>query len=146
MAIYQTHELLNLLHNMYNDGYDYIGICEDSDESSEYLSFEGYGVSDGEADFIHYEDIDSCQIPADYLPGSLFHSVNADDFCYDIPFTITELCTIKCAVDNALQYFKECSANSNCSKEEHNEIKRSSINCRNLQAKLNHFFKEIKEC
>jgi len=146
MAIYSTRKLLNLLHNMYNDGYDYIDICQDSDDASEYLSFDGYDVSNGEADFIHYEDIDSCTVPNDYSPDSLSHFINADDFCYDIPFTITELCAIKCAVDNALQYFKECSNNPNYSKEDRDNIKQSSINCRNLQAKLNHFFKGIKEC
>ena len=41
MAIYSTRKLLNLLHNMYNDGYDYIDICQDSDDASEYLSFDG---------------------------------------------------------------------------------------------------------
>lgn len=135
MAIYKTIDLLNSLHQIYNDGIDYIDIEEADDDNGPYLDIEGYDVYN---DFVPYECIDSCAIPESYD----HRTVNVDEPCYSMVFSYNELFTIKCAVDNALEYFKEQSKLSTYSKETLADIKRSSINCRNLQAKLAHTFKE----
>lgn len=90
------------------------------------------------------EEVESCQLPDDYyynLKSS--RSVKADDYCSEINFTYMEVGLIKHAVDNALAYFKELLNDSSQSKDTIEQIKQSSIECRNFQAKLAKFLKHL---
>ena len=79
----------------------------------------------------------------DDSPASLSFSASEDDpctigdkACY--AFTATELSTIHHALTNGLEYFKECLANKDglYDRDTLDEIKSSSVSCRNLQAKV----------
>lgn len=48
------------------------------------------------------------------------------------------------ALNNALEYFKECLKDSSLSRDIKDEIRISSTQCRNLQAKFNKFCSQIR--
>lgn len=138
MAVYKSIELFNKICEILNDGYEYVEVT-DLDNAS--LSFEA--IAD-EIESIDYEEIDSCDIPDDYDFDKPSISISSDSFCYNINFTYKEIATISHAVNNALAYFKDCLEDSSCSRDVRDEIKASSVECRNLQAKLNRLLKHIK--
>lgn len=145
MATYNTSELFNKLCEIINDGYNYvdIDIFEATDENETgFLSFEAI-VDDYES--IDYESIDECCIPENYSAENITSKkIKNTDFCSEIAFTYDEIFTLAHAVDNALEYFKECEALPE-NKPHQAEIKRASVNCRNLQAKFAKFLKAVKD-
>ena len=141
MATYKTSELFNKLSELINDGYEYVDIicCEADDEFSESLAFEAI-ASDVES--LDFEDVESCEIPDGYDVESSEHTFNINDFCA-LPFTYKEIFSLMNAVDNALEYLKEC-VDKPENKSLRSEIKQSSVECRNLQAKFRKFTKNFK--
>ena len=128
MAVYRIADVYNRLCEMTNEGYEYAEIS----------------LLDADDEFVDYEEVESCQLPDDYyynLKSS--RSVKADDYCSEINFTYREVGLIKHAVDNALAYFKELLNDSSQSKDTIEQIKQSSIECRNFQAKLAKFLKHL---
>ena len=128
MAVYRIADVYNRLCEMTNEGYEYaeISLLNADDEFSECLYFNALEDSDSSVD---YEEVESCQLP--------------DDYCSEINFTYREVGLIKHAVDNALAYFKELLNDSSQSKDTIEQIKQSSIECRNFQAKLAKFLKHL---
>ena len=143
MGVYRISDLCNRLCEMANDGYEYtdIYVLDEDEDSPESLSFEALEASCSSVD---YETVESCGLPDDYyyLLKST-RSVNATDYCTEINFTYKEIALIKHAVDNALAYFKDLLDDSTQSKDIVKEIKQSSVECRNLQAKLAKFLKRL---
>lgn len=137
MATYKITELLKCLNEVITDGYEYVDILECEDNS---LSLSAY---ENTLESIDYENIPSCDLPDDYDVETTPCIFNVNDLCGDILFTYRELFTIMYALDNSLEYFKECAKDPSCSKEEAAEIKESSVDCRNLQAKLAKFHKRL---
>ena len=140
MATFKTVELLNKLHEMINDGYELVDISlfENEDDSTSTMYF---NVIEDDFESIDYESIDSCDIPDGYSSSSI--SLLPDDPA-PISFSYSDILTLSHAVDNALEYYKECSKDSSYSKEILEEIKTSSISTRNLQAKFAKFLKRLK--
>ena len=143
MAIYKTSELFNKLAQMINDGYEYVDISESDgdDEMPSILCFEAI-VNDFEC--CDYESLGSHILPEDYdVEAPISRTINASDFCSGIIFTYKEIFALNHAVNNALEYFKECSKDP-ANKELLSEIKSASVNCRNLQAKFAKFLKRFR--
>ena len=143
MAIYNVYELYNRICELANDGYEYVEIITlDSDEEfPESLSFNAIETYNSSVD---YEEIESCVLSEHYCyEEKQSHTIKPTDYCMELNFTYNEIATIKHAVDNALEYFKEALKDDSYSKDIIKEIKESSIECRNLQAKLAHFLKHI---
>lgn len=65
MATYKVKELLNTLHEIANDGYEYVEVMEieDEDEYPPFLSFSAIANSFMNID---YDSIDSCEVPENY--------------------------------------------------------------------------------
>lgn len=143
MGVYRISDLHNRLCEMANDGYEYTDICvlDQDEDSPESLCFE---VLEDSCSAVDYETVESCEFPDDYyyLQKST-RSVCATDYCTEINFTYEEIALIKHSVDNALAYFKDLLEDSTQSKDIVKEIKQSSIECRNLQAKLAKFLKRL---
>ena len=135
MAIYKTSDLLELLCQIINDGYEFVDIAEfeADDEFPAHLSFDAI---ENEFSSVDYEEIDSTEFPDGYDFEHSVRTFKPDDFCGSIPFTFKEIFTIAHAVDNALEYIKECSKDPSYSKDIIEEMKSSSVEMRNLQAKL----------
>lgn len=141
MAIYKTTELLELLNEIITDGFEYVDIMELDGDDESHASLSVSAVD--EFNNIDYETIDSCEIPDNYDFTKSTLSVSPDDLCHSISFTYKEIFTIIHAVNNALAYFKDCLKDSSYPREVHDEIKASSVECRNLQAKLKQFTKRL---
>lgn len=142
MSTYKTLELINKLSEIIEDGYEYVEITE-SEEDEDSFSTLHFDAVDGYCSSIDYESVQSVTIPDDY-DYTLHIRGKIDDKCHNISFSYKELFLIEHALNNALEYFKEYAADPNCPKEDRDEIKRDSIDMRNLQAKLAKFFKVFK--
>lgn len=142
MATYKVQDLFNQLSEIINDGYEFVDVYESEadDDFPTSLSFEAID----EYENIGYDGVESCEIPPDHDFNSISTTVRTDSYCSSIVFTYDEIFTIEHAVNNALEYFKECSKDPSYSKEVLAEIKASSIKCRNLQAKLAKYLKRFK--
>lgn len=142
MAIYKTTELLKLLCDITNEGYEYVDVCEfeHDDMGSKSLNFSGI---DGDF-YDDYGDIDSCSIPDDYDFDNPIRKINSNDYVYDLPFTLNELYAIENSAANALEYYKECINDKSYSRDTINKIKQSAIDARNLQGKLKKYFKRFR--
>ncbi len=134
MALYNLIEVLDTVSNIITDGFIYADISEllDDDENSGSLLFSAPDPDNPEWS-IEYEKINS--IPDNQNISKC--SIPTNKACYGVSFQ--ELATIHHALTNALEYFKECSADKSCPPEAKDEIKKSSVNCRNLQAKIGKF-------
>lgn len=142
MATYKISELYNRICEIANDGHEYVEIATlpADDDMPEALAFNTVETSGFSVD---YEELDSCEVPEDYEEKTS-RTVNPSDYCLELHFTYQEMFTIQHAIDNALEYYKECLKDSSYSKDVLKEIKRSSVECRNLQAKLASFSKHCK--
>lgn len=143
MAIYKISELVNKLGEILNDGYEYVDIVsfEADDDIPESLSFEAVECESGG---VSYEEVESCELPGNYdINNPHCSSIKVENFCGDILFTYHEIFVLSHAVDNALGYFKDCLKDP-AHKDLVPEIKQSSIECRNLQAKFAKFLKTLK--
>lgn len=143
MAYYKTRDLLNRLHEIYDDGYPLVevSLMEADDDFPESLHFDATEPESYEC--VDYEEVESCEDPDN--PDSLTFTIHPDDPCHQITFTYSEIDTIFNAVGNALEYFKQESKNRSNPRETLDEIKATSIRCRNLQAKLIKFLKNFDE-
>lgn len=147
MATYKSAELLKMISEIINDGYKYVEVYESEGFEDE----EGDGLPTGlsfnaissEFETIDYECVDSCKSPTESDIDSPQH-FKGSDICGSVSFTFDEIFTIKHSVDNALEYFKECTKDPKTSKDALSEIKSSSISCRNLQSKLAKLIKGFK--
>lgn len=139
MATYNLFTLLGQITEMINDGYSYAEILEISadDDFPDSLSF---SADNGEFE-IDYDNVESLPPDYDYSQGS---KIAADTPCYVL--TLQETATVLHALDNALEYFKECSANKYGLYDPDTliHIKSSSVDCRNLQAKVRKFLNHIE--
>lgn len=142
MATYKTEELFKQLCEIINDGYEFVEVyeLEADDDMPASLAFDGLGEFEG----VGYDGVESCEIPDDYNFDSPSRIVQDSDYCGSIVFTYGEIFNLSHAVNNALEYFKECLKDTSYSKETISKIKSSSVDCRNLQAKFAKFFKHIK--
>ncbi|MCX4324572.1 MAG: hypothetical protein OSJ59_16635 [Lachnospiraceae bacterium] len=129
MAVYFLCDIMDRITEIINDGALFADITElpGDDDSPASLSF---SAPDPEDEFceIDYETVDSVSEDDPCTIG--------DKACY--AFTATELSTIHHALTNGLEYFKECLANKDglYDRDTLDEIKSSSVSCRNLQAKV----------
>ncbi len=139
MAIYKVRELQDRLREISEDGYPYADIRE-TEACGEYpthLSFEAVAPDE----IIDYETVISyTPDPDGNLPPITFRQ---EDPCYEVIFSFGEIFTINHALKNALEYFKECENDPRYSKEIRRSIKSSSVNCRNLEAKLTKFLNHL---
>ncbi len=141
MATYKITDLHNIICDLINDGYEYADVCpyEADDDAPEGLSFAAIESSDGE---VCYEEIDSCELPTGYYVGMDSEKpIKATDLCTKLNFTYDEIFSIKCAIDNALEYAKKICEDRSLPPDTIKEVKRSSIAWRNLQAKFAHSLK-----
>ena len=113
MATYKTIELINRLSELINNGYEYVdlSIIEADEDLPEALRFDAI---ESDACSVDYEEIDSVEIPEDYDYDNGYHKVNGSDFCLTLPFTYDEIGALAHAVENALQFVKECSDDPSC--------------------------------
>lgn len=137
MAVYFLCDVMDRISEIINDGSLFADITEipGDDESPTSLSFSAPD-SDDEYCEIDYESIDSVSEDDPCTVGN--------KACY--AFTPTELSTIHHALTNALEYFKECLANKEglYDRDTLDEIKSSSVSCRNLQAKVTKVLNSFK--
>ena len=140
MAAYNLFDLLNQITELINDGYSYAEISEhpSDDEFPASLSF---STLEGEFEGIEYDGVDSLPDDYDYSHGA---NITADTPCFIL--TLRETSTTLHALDNALEYFKECSANKEklYNRDTLDQIKSSSVHCRNLQAKVRKFLNRFE--
>lgn len=134
MATYRTSDLLNLLGQLSNDGYDYVEISE-NDAYEDPTSMELEAVIDRSASEF-FGAINSCDVPEDYIYGYSHSLIQPSDICSGISFTFDELFTLMNAVDNALEYCKERLARPACTRDERDAIKSNAPEFRNMQAKF----------
>lgn len=138
MATYLIPELLSRLAEMTQDGYTFT-------ELSEFPSDEDFPVSlhfdaIGDLEVCDYEEVMSVDLD-DFSEGrTVSYSVDAP--CASLLFTYRELATIHHALMNALEYIKDESKKSTYSKDLIRDMKASSVEFRNLKAKIEHFMKE----
>lgn len=140
MAIYKVTELLDVISQVFNEGYSYIEIeeTEGDDEFSTSLGFStiiDYSSAEG------YDEIDAIDIPKDYIFGQTPNKLHVDDIAKRLTFTFDDLVTFTNAITNALEYGKERLSCPDCTREERDDIKSLSVDYRNLQAKLAKFYK-----
>lgn len=133
MSTYKVREVLDCLCEVIRDGYPFVDISEIAadDELPASLCIDAIA---SQYEVINYDDIDSCDLPDDDEPFT--ETFSAQDQCHEITFTYGEITTIYHAIMNALEYFKECEASPDYSRDIKSNIKSASVNCRNLQAKL----------
>ena len=135
MATYHLPDVMDHIMGIINDGIFFADLTEmpGDDESPTYLSFSAPDPDDKFCE-IDYESVDSV---TDDGPFSISEKV-----CYGL--TPEELSTVHHALTNALEYFKECSADSKSyDRKTLDEIKASSVKCRNLQAKIGKFLDDL---
>ena len=137
MAVYKVNDLLSKLLEVSEGGYSFVEITElEADEDSlESLSFTG--ISDFEC--MDYEEVVS--VSEAEIESS--DSFNSSDF-FPISFTFDEIDAIKYSVDNTLEYLKLLMKSADCPKDAFDDMKASSVVCRNLQAKLSRRLKEFE--
>ena len=135
MAVYNLFDLLGRITELINDGCCYAEITEISSDDEFPVSLSFSSLCDYFPD--EYEPVDS--IPYDYENPPEPPTLSKDSPFYVLTFSETE--TALHALNNALEYFKECSLNKNgCyDRATLDSIKRSSFMCRNLQAKIKKF-------
>ena len=138
MATYKIPELLSVLSDILNDGYPTVDIdrIDYDDECPECLTF---SVLD-ESECIEYDPVDSIDPSSD---EDMTFSFYPDDLCTHLFFTYKEIDAIHVALRNVLDYIKQELKNSEYSKEDIAHMKSDAICFRNLNAKLDQFFKNI---
>lgn len=141
MSTYKVSELAGAVRELIQCGYDYadVSVLEEDEDFPASLGF------DGVCDFSTSEEIveiESVEIPDNYVRGFSPSQLNADDVSNSLSFSFDELCVLMNAVDNALAYMKELAASPNCDKSEKDEIKISFAELRNMQAKFAKFRKK----
>ena len=139
MATYDISDLLSRLAEIKQDGYSFVDISELS-ATGEYPESLHFDAVD-EFDFIDYEEIES--IDLDSLPVNAKSRYSVDDLCGLLLFTYKELGLIDNALANTLQVIKQELKDNSHTSEEKRKMKNDAIEFRNLQAKLDHFFKDI---
>lgn len=142
MATYKISDLFTRLCEISSDGYEYVDITLLPSDDGEAESLEFMAVSDAFTTD-SYDYVDSCELSEDYDLETSTRKFVGTDYCSEVPFTYEEIGTIKHAVDNALEHFKDILDNPSESPEIKKQFKQSSVRCRNLQAKLAGFFKHI---
>ena len=141
MAIYKTSDLLDMLSEIINNGYEYVEVMELDAEDDMPAALDFSAIDDGCCS-VDYGDVESTEIPNDYDYVLRIHP-QPDDICHIINFTYGELSSIYHAINNALGYTKDCLKDPSCTREMRDEMKASSVEWRNLQAKFAKFFKKI---
>lgn len=139
MATYNTSDVIKQLLEILTDGYGYVDISEleGDDEFPTSLSFT---VLDDQEDInIDYESIESLDESLT-APSSKF---KATDICPEATFTYQELFTLMYSIEVTLDRLKEWSAEP-LPKKDLDEIKQSTVDCRNLQAKFSTLRKLFK--
>jgi len=140
MALYNLFDVLDTVSCIINDGFMYADISElpEDDDCPNSLYFSVPNPDDLTWS-IDYEGIDS--LPEEYDISKV--TINVDNACFAL--SLKELSTVHHALTNALEYFKECAADKSCEREIRDEIKKSSIDCRNLQAKIDKILKRYSQ-
>lgn len=137
MATYNLKSLYNRITELLNDGYLFADISEmDADEEEGFPASLWFEAIEDKNCTVSYDEVESYKIPDSFFEGEPIHLTIKDTDCVPIGFNLQELSSLHHAVTNALEYFKECSSDKNCPRETLDEIKRASVACRNLQAKL----------
>ena len=133
MAVYHLCDIMDRIMEIINDGMFFADITEFSgdDESLSSLSF--YALDSNEGCEIDYEEVESI---AEDTPCTI-----EDKICYGL--TLKELATVHHALTNALEFFKNCSSDGTYDRETLDDIKTSSIECRNLQTKIGKFIDSL---
>lgn len=136
MALYNLLDVLDTVSCIINDGLIYADICElqGDDDSPASLYFSAPDPDDPTWS-IEYEGVNS--LPDDHDISR--STIKTDRAFY--PLSLRELATVHHALTNALEYFKECAADKSYGREIQDKIKKSSIDCRNLQAKIGKILK-----
>ncbi len=139
MAVYKTSDLIKRLHEILTDGYVYVDVSEleGDDEFPTSLSF---SVLDDQDMGIDYESIES--LDESSIDSSSSRS-KTSDICPEAVFTYEELFTLMYSIEVTLDRLKEWSAEP-LSKKDLDEIKQSTVDCRNLQAKFSTLRKLFK--
>ena len=141
MATYKTQEILNLISDIATDGYPLVNIyeMEADDDFPTSLSFDAIDPDTGFE--VDYESIESCSNSE--IDSSSRYIATKDDYC-GLGFTFDEVAIIHMALKNALLHLKNCVENPECPDADKTKIKTSSIDMRNVQAKIEKFMKRIK--
>ena len=140
MAIYKTSDLLDILSEIINDGYEYVEVME-LDAEDDIPAALNFSAIESDCCSVDYDNVESAEIPDDY-DYVLRIQPHPDDICHIINFTYDELSSLYHAVNNALEYSKDCLKDPSCTRELRDDIKISSAEWRNLQAKFAKFFKK----
>lgn len=143
MALYNVKDLLSQLAQIASDGYEYVDIFESSGDEEAPDSIQFSALESGDF-FVDYDSVDSVNVPEDYDFQTSPHSCSPDAPCTELIFSYNEMFILKHAVDNALEYFKEEAANPEYSRKIRDQIKSSSIDIRNIQAKLNQLISHLE--
>lgn len=139
MAVYKTMDLLKMLSELINEGYEYVDISEEDSDDEDPVSLYFEGIEDAYSN-VDFDSVYSCELPEDY-DGDSWEINQNDPFPH--MFTYNEIFTIDQALSNALQYYKEISQDKSCPRDTRDSIKRASVDCRNLEAKLAKIFKSL---
>lgn len=139
MAVYKTSDLIKRLHEILTDGYGYVDVSEleGDDEFPTSLSFSVLDDQDMGIDYESIESLDESSIDS----GS--SRSKTSDICPEAVFTYEELFTLMYSIEVTLNRLKEWSAEP-LSKKDLDEIKQSTVDCRNLQAKFGKLRKLFK--
>lgn len=131
MAVYKTSDLIQRLHEILTDGYGYVDVSEleGDDEFPTSLSFSVLDDQDMGIDYESIEFLDESSIDSS---SSRFKT---SDICPEAIFTYKELFTLMYSIEVTLDRLKEWSAEP-LPKKDLDEIKQSTVDCRNLQAKF----------
>ena len=136
MAIYKITDLLSSLSSASTDGYDYVDISSDSeDDGSLCFTYGDEYYSEGEY-------IDSVSISFSNVPSSDEYDPN--DIC-PLMFTNDEIQDLSNGISNVINVFKDSPKNKNLDRDTRDNIKKSLIAWRNLNAKFEKFFKRYFE-
>ena len=133
MAVYKISDLLNSLSSASVDGYEYVDISSDS-EDDESLLFSYENAYDSEDEFI-----DSISTSFSDVPST--DEYNPHDIC-PLMFTNDEVQDLSNGISNVINVFKDSPKNKNLDRDTRDNIKKSLVAWRNLDAKFEHFFKK----
>lgn len=80
----------------------------------------------------------------DPVEGDIRIEIKSDQPCSGLIFSLDELEDLHHHLTNALEYYKDCGVSDEYSSDVKENIRKSEIGARNLQAKLAHYFAKFR--
>lgn len=142
MATFKTSELLQQIHEIISDGYDYVDINfldEEADEDGDVMpAFLSFSVDEDEYMSIDYDGV--WAVEDNEQADDISSESDPDAPCGSLSFTNGEISVIANAIGFTLDCLNEYLKSPDCVKDERDSIKLNCSDLRNLRAKISKKF------